>query len=150
MADIVDKATRSRMMSGIRSGNTKPEIVIRKGLHRERFRFRLHQSGLPGKPDIVLPKYRAVILVHGCFWHKHHCSFFKLPDTRTDFWLTKLNGNASRDTKNIENLIQGGWRVAIVWECAMRGRRKMETADLIETLADWLKGEENRIEVPKI
>lgn len=150
MTDIVDKATRSRMMSGIRSGNTKPEIVIRKGLHREGFRFRLRQSGLPGKPDIVLPKYRVVILVHGCFWHKHHCSLFKLPDTRTDFWLTKLNGNASRDTKNIENLIRGGWRVAIVWECAMRGRRKMETADLIETLADWLKGEEKRIEVPKI
>lgn len=150
MTDIVDKATRSRMMSGIRSENTKPEIVIRKGLHREGFRFRLRRFGLPGKPDIVLPKYRAVILVHGCFWHKHHCSLFKLPDTRTDFWLTKLNGNALRDTKNIEKLIRAGWRVAIVWECTMRGRRKMETVDLIETLADWLKGEENRIEVPKI
>lgn len=138
------------MMRGIRSGDTKPEIFIRKGLHREGFRFRLRRSDLPGRPDIVLPKYRAVILVHGCFWHKHHCSLFRLPDTRTDFWLTKLNGNVSRDTKNIENLIQTGWRVAIVWECAMRGRRKMETADLIETLTDWLMGEENRIEVPKI
>ena len=122
MVDIVDKATRSRMMSGIRGKNTQPEILIRHGLHRLGFRYRLHGSKLPGRPDIVLPKFNAVILVHGCFWHGHDCRYFKLPTTRTGFWKEKIDGNRARDSRNLDSLLTAGWRVCIVWECAVRGR----------------------------
>ncbi|MHB8422341.1 MAG: very short patch repair endonuclease [Leptospirales bacterium] len=150
MVDIVDKATRSRMMRGIRSENTKPEIFIRKGLHREGFRYRLHDPKVTGHPDLVFPKYHAVLFIHGCFWHGHDCSLFRYPETRKKFWEEKIRRNRKRDADVRQILTDAGWRIGVVWECAMRGRRKMETADLIETLTDWLTGEENRIEVPKI
>ncbi|MCL4485084.1 MAG: DNA mismatch endonuclease Vsr [Nitrospirae bacterium] len=150
MVDIVDKATRSRMMRGIRSGNTKPEIFIRKGLHREGFRYRLHDPKVTGHPDLVFPKYHAVLFIHGCFWHGHDCSLFRYPETRKEFWEEKIRRNRKRDADVQKILTDAGWRIGLVWECAMRGWRKMETADLIETLTDWLTGEENRIEVPKI
>ena len=111
MVDFVDKATRSRMMSGIRGKNTRPEILIRHGLHRLGFRYRIHGSKLPGSPDIVLPKYNAVILVHGCFWHGHDCRYFKLPSTRTDFWQGKIDSNRARDGRNTDSLLTAGWRV---------------------------------------
>src|SRR5262245_6595907 len=97
MADVVSPEVRSRMMSGIRGKNTKPEMVLRRGLHAEGFRFRLHGPALPGRPDLVFPKWSAVIFVHGCFWHRHNCRLFKWPSTKSRFWRAKLTGNVSRD-----------------------------------------------------
>lgn len=108
MADVVDSATRSRMMSGIRGRNTKPEIMIRSLLHHHGFRFRLHVRDLPGKPDIVLPRHHAVIFVHGCFWHGHDCPLFKWPGTRADFWREKIGRNQSNDNLAREALLAGG------------------------------------------
>jgi DNA mismatch endonuclease Vsr len=135
--DIVDKKTRSRMMSGIRSKNTKPELLVRRLLHKRGFRYRLHDSRLPGKPDLVFPKYGAVIFIHGCFWHGHQCRFFRLPGTRTDFWKNKISGNRKRDRKT-RNMLSGlDWRIAIVWECALRGSGA-DPQDVIDRLAEWL------------
>ncbi|MGB9128955.1 MAG: DNA mismatch endonuclease Vsr [Thiobacillus sp.] len=121
MVDVVDPATRSRMMSGIRSKNTKPELLVRSYLHGRGLRFRLHVKTLPGKPDIVLPKYRAVVFVHGCFWHRHPgCKFAYLPNSRPDFWVEKLSLNAARDKVKANALIKSGWRVFTVWECELR------------------------------
>ena len=117
MADIVDKATRSRMMSGIRGKNTKPELLVRKALHAQGFRFRLHDKNLPGKPDIVLKKHRTVIFVHGCFWHGHDCKHFKWPKTRPEFWREKIEGNKTRDLKHQQELKELGWNVKVIWEC---------------------------------
>src|SRR5690606_36680571 len=139
MTDVVDSATRSRMMSGIRGRNTKPEILIRSLLHRHGFRFRLHARDLPGKPDIVLPRYHAVIFVHGCFWHGHDCPLFKWPGTRPHFWRDKIGQNRANDHKAREALLASEWRVAIVWECAIRGASK-NTKAVAHSLADWLQG----------
>lgn len=138
MADVVDSATRSRMMSGIRGRNTKPEILIRSLLHRHGFRFRLHVRDLPGKPDIVLPRYHAVIFVHGCFWHGHDCPLFKWPGTRPDFWRDKIGRNRANDHKASEALLASGWRVGIVWECAIREACK-NIEGVAQSLADWLR-----------
>lgn len=121
MADIVDKATRSRMMAGIRGKDTKPEKLVRSALHRAGFRFRLHVADLPGKPDIVLPKYRTAIFVHGCFWHGHKCRNFKWPKTRKAFWKAKIEGNVARDRKAIGELRRSGWNVKVIWECRVGG-----------------------------
>lgn len=145
MADVVDSATRSRMMSGIRGRNTKPEILIRSLLHRHGFRFRLHARDLPGKPDIVLPRYHAVIFVHGCFWHGHNCPLFKWPGTRPDFWRDKIGRNRANDHKASEALLASGWRVGIVWECATRGARK-NIEGVAQSLAGWLPGSAPYIE----
>ena len=108
-------------MRGIRSSNTQPELQVRKALHARGFRYRLNARDLPGRPDIVLPKWRTVIFVHGCFWHAHQgCRYFRIPATRTTFWQQKLAGNAARDTQQIEQLLAMGWRVLVVWECALR------------------------------
>jgi DNA mismatch endonuclease (patch repair protein) len=107
------------MMSGIRGKNTKPEIFLRKGLHAEGFRFRIH-APLPGRPDMVFPKWHAVLFVHGCFWHCHNCHLFKWPSSRPEFWRTKISGNLTRDEANITRLLEAGWRVGIVWECALK------------------------------
>ena len=121
MPDIVDAATRSRMMSSIRGKNTKPERKLRSLLWRAGFRFRLHAKNIIGRPDIVLPMWRAVVFVHGCFWHAHTgCRFFRPPDTRAEFWSTKLASNQARDRRVCEQLRSAGWRVFVVWECAMR------------------------------
>lgn len=135
MADVVDKATRSRMMSGIRGKNTKPEILLRKALHARGFRFRLHADDLPGKPDIVMPKFRAVILVQGCFWHGHLCRIFKWPASNAEFWRNKINGNVDRDRRQQEALRHQDWRVMTVWECAMRESSAHAVA---EKIIDWL------------
>ena len=120
MADVVDKATRSRMMSGIRSKDTKPEMTIRKGLHALGFRYRLHAKDLPGKPDMVFPKHGAVIFVHGCFWHGHDCSAFRLPKSRRAFWRKKILANQTRDGGVRVKMKDAGWRVLVIWECALR------------------------------
>ncbi|MFH7524972.1 MULTISPECIES: very short patch repair endonuclease [unclassified Aeromonas] len=119
--DVVDTKTRSAMMSGIRSKNTRPEILLRKYLHARGFRFRLHVKDLPGKPDIVLPRYRLCIFVHGCFWHRHPgCSFAATPKSNTKFWLQKFAANTTRDAKVDALLYEAGWRVFKIWECGLK------------------------------
>lgn len=145
MADIVDRKTRSRMMSGIRSKDTKPEIAVRSLLHRSGFRFRLHVKGLPGSPDIVLPKYRAVVNVMGCFWHGHECEAFRWPSTRKSFWLDKINGNRNRDRIVNAQLLEAGWRTATVWECALRGASTSGERKLSQKLATWVKGRSRQL-----
>lgn len=147
MADVVSKAKRSEMMAGIRGKNTRPEIVIRKALHRQGFRFRLHEKSLPGKPDLVLPKYRAVIFVHGCFWHGHDCHLFKWPSSRPDFWRTKIEGNKANDEKALQALRQDGWRSLTIWECALKGKTKKPLDEVIETASEWLKSGEAEMEI---
>jgi len=133
-------------MSGIRGKNTSPEIMIRHGLHRLGFRYRLHGSKLPGRPDIVLNKYKAIILVHGCFWHGHDCKYFRVPSTRTEFWQTKIEGNRRRDKRNIDFLLTAGWRVCIVLECALRGAGA-DIPVLCDRIARWLSGSRKQIEI---
>ena len=124
MADVVDSKTRSRMMSGIRGKNTRPELLVRKFLHSQGFRFRLHSQKLPGKPDLVLPRYRSVVFVHGCFWHRHPgCARATTPQTNAEFWLTKLEKNVQRDLRNRKSLEAAGWKVFVVWECQLAGDR---------------------------
>lgn len=138
MVDVVDSATRSRMMSGIRGRDTKPEVLIRSLLHRRGFRFRLDVRELPGRPDIVLPRYRAVVLVHGCFWHGHNCALFKWPSTRPEFWRAKIGRNRTNDARALAALTAQGWRVAVIWECALRGAAQDPQA-VVERLATWLR-----------
>ena len=120
MTDIVDPRTRSAMMAAIRGKDTKPEVIVRSFLHRLGFRFRLHGRDLPGRPDIVLPKYRTVVEVRGCFWHRHEgCPFAYTPKSNREFWESKLNGNRERDRRNLRDLARLGWRVIEVWECEL-------------------------------
>ena len=143
--DIVDSQTRSRMMSGIRGQDTQPEMTLRTGLHRLGFRYRLGSAyrwrgkKLQGKPDLVFPKYRAVIQVNGCFWHRHDCHLFKWPTTRREFWREKLNANAKRDRRNQEALEELGWRVLTIWECALKGKTRRSTNEVIQTAANWIQ-----------
>jgi len=132
--DIVDSATRSRMMSGIRGRDTRPEMTVRKFLHARGYRFRLHRKDLPGRPDIVLPRFRTCIFIHGCFWHHHEgCRFAVLPKTRADFWAQKLRGNVERDRRAQEELARTGWRVLIIWECELK-TPEVALAALVEQL----------------
>lgn len=138
LVDIVDPVTRSRMMSGIKGKNTSPELVIRKALHARGFRFRIHTTHLPGKPDLILPKFRAAIFVHGCFWHGHNCRYFKTPKTRTEFWMDKIEKNKVRDAIQIAKLNEADWRTLIIWECAIRKMKSENSITLIDTVAAWL------------
>ena len=137
MADVVDAKTRSRMMAGIRGRNTKPEMALRRAVHRLGLRYRLHDKGLPGKPDLVFPKFKSVVFVNGCFWHRHEgCRFATTPATRQDFWLRKFEENTARDTRNIDALLAAGWRVKVVWECAI----KSEGVEIVaREVVNWLR-----------
>lgn len=146
MTDIVDQQTRSRMMSGIRGKNTKPELALRRALHARGFRFRLHSGKVHGRPDLVLPKHRAVVFVHGCFWHRHKgCRYATVPATRPEFWRAKFDANVARDRTVRTTLLDGGWRVATVWECALR--KTDQVAASAELLSTWLLSEEDQIEI---
>ena len=129
-------------MAAVRSRDTGPEVAVRKALHGRGFRYRTHVSELPGKPDIVLPRYRAAILVHGCFWHGHDCRLFRLPATRRAFWDAKIRRNRERDADVRKALRVAGWRCLTVWECALRGRERLEFGRLIEEVATWVKSAE--------
>lgn len=119
--DIVSKEKRSRMMSGIKGKNTKPELLLRSALHKLGFRFRIQRKDLPGKPDIVLPKYKTIIFVHGCFWHRHPgCKYAYTPKSNIEFWTSKLEGNVIRDRLTEKALEEMGWRILIVWECEVK------------------------------
>lgn len=147
MADIVSAATRSRMMAGIRAKDTRPEVAVRSGLHRRGLRFRLHDKSLPGRPDLVFARHRAVILVNGCFWHGHQCRLFKWPASRQEFWTSKISSNVRRDALNSRLLAETGWRIATIWECALKGRGKLPVEDMLDTVADWIRGSNQKFEV---
>lgn len=135
------------MMSGIRGKDTKPEMLLRRGLHRRGFRFRLHGVALPGKPDLVFPRYRAVLFAQGCFWHGHSCHLFKWPKSRAEFWHRKINENRDRDRLSIQNLRDRGWRVGEIWECALKGRTRLAVAEVLDRCEVWLRSERPTLEV---
>lgn len=139
MADIVDGPTRSRMMAGIRGKDTVPELIVRRGLHALGFRFLLHDRRLPGKPDMVLPRWRAVIFVQGCFWHGHDCPLFKWPKTREAFWRDKIGRNRTRDAESEARLDAAGWRVLKIWECSVKGPGRVAAETVPSLAAAWLR-----------
>lgn len=147
MPDVVSREKRSQMMSGIRGQNTKPEMMIRRGLHRLGFRYRLHVAGLPGKPDLVFPRYRAVVFVNGCFWHAHGCHLFKWPSSRPEFWREKISRTRVRDAENLARLAEDGWRVLQIWECALRGRSRLPFEEVMEHTVLWLKSQQPQLEI---
>ena len=136
MADVHTKEQRSYNMSQIKSGNTKPELLVRKFLHAQGFRYKLHDKKLPGKPDIVLPKYKTVIFIHGCFWHGHaRCKYFTIPKTRTQWWTNKINTNKANDAKAVKALKKEGWKVTVIWECQLKkGKEKKVYDQLLNSL----------------
>jgi DNA mismatch endonuclease (patch repair protein) len=141
MADIVPPDVRSRMMAAVRGKDTLPEMTLRRGLHRAGFRFRLHANNLPGRPDMVFPKYRAALFVHGCFWHGHDCHLFRLPATRRDFWAGKVERNRANDARSSQLLAAERWRVGVVWECALKGRARLPLPLVLDSCARWLRTE---------
>ncbi len=144
MADIVSTETRSRMMSNIRGRDTKPEMLVRRHLHGLGFRYRLSPRDLPGRPDLVLPRHKVAIFVHGCFWHGHDgCRFATVPATRTEFWTAKISANKARDAAAEDKLRTLGWRLAIVWECALR----LDQSRTLQQVADFIVSDEPTIEM---
>lgn len=138
--------SRSEVMARIGSKDTRPELIVRQGLHARGVRFRLHRKDLPGRPDLVLPKFQSAIFIHGCFWHSHeNCKNFRIPKTRAEFWNEKLSMNRLRDKRNIEALRGGGWRVLIVWECETR---RISVAPLVDQVVGWLQGNDVLGEIP--
>ena len=138
LADIVPPDVRSRMMAGIRSKNTKPEMLVRRALHHRGFRYKLHDRSLPGKPDLVFPKYSAAIFVNGCFWHGHDCHLFKMPQSRTEFWREKIETNRKRDVKVRSELERLGFRHRSIWECELRTRDTEKLDAIFDEYAAWL------------
>lgn len=134
-------------MAGIKGKDTQPELAIRRGLHARGFRFRLHAGDVPGKPDIVLPRFRAAIFVNGCFWHHHDCHLFRMPSTRTEFWSQKIGRNVERDAIVRKQLTEKGWRFLIVWECALKGKTRLALDEVIARIAHWLTGAEASLEI---
>jgi DNA mismatch endonuclease, patch repair protein len=148
MADIVSPEKRSSMMSGIRGKDTKPEIIIRCLLHQFGYRFRLHRKDLPGRPDIVLPKWRTVIFVNGCYWHGHEdCHLFRPPKTRTEFWTNKIENNQARDQRNHTALEDAGWKVLVIWECAVSKKLSLTAEQLEAAIAAALASSESLITI---
>lgn len=147
MADVLTPAQRQLNMQRIRARNTRPEIHVRRLLHRHGLRFRLHRQDLPGQPDIVLPRHRLALFVHGCFWHGHTCALFKVPATRTEFWLAKIAANTARDQRAFEALGALGWRRGCVWECALKGADRLSEDVLGSMLAELVRSSTQTFEV---
>lgn len=134
-------------MAAIKGSHTKPELIVRKAMHAAGLRYRLHAKDLAGKPDLVFPRYRAAIFVHGCFWHQHDCHLFKWPATRAEFWRTKIGRNVENDAKATAMLLEQGWRVAIVWECALKGRTRRDESKTMQMLVAWVKSNRRTITI---
>lgn len=147
MTDKVSPEVRSRIMASIKGKDTKPEMVIRRTLHALGFRFRLHAKDLPGCPDIVLPKYNAVIMVNGCFWHGHDCHIANRPKSRSEYWEQKITKNRVRDEKNKKLLHELGWRVATVWEYAVFGKMKKPLYRVGDSISLWLRSKDSEITI---
>ncbi len=145
--DVHSPERRSFNMSRIRGRDTKPEILIRQGLHARGYRFRLQGRLLPGRPDIVLSKWRTVVLVHGCFWHGHDCPMFRLPATRPDFWRDKIDANRARDRRAADALAAAAWRRLTVWECALKGRARLPAGAVLDVCEQFLRGVEDQVEI---
>jgi len=142
MADVLTPDQRRLNMSRIRGRDTKPELLLRRGLHARGLRFRLHHKNLPGRPDLVLARYNAVIFVHGCFWHGHKCPMFKLPTTRAEFWHGKIEQNRRRDLSAHASLAHSGWRILTIWECALKGPRRLPLEGVLDEILRWLRSDE--------
>lgn len=140
MVDRLTPDQRRLNMSRVRAKDTRPEMIVRRLLHSLGFRFRLHRRDLPGRPDIVLPRYRAAIFVHGCFWHGHDCSLFRMPTTRTEFWAAKIAANRRRDGDAVSGLRDAGWRSLLIWECALRGRGRLPAGTLTHRITAFIVG----------
>jgi len=138
MVDVHDRITRSRNMAAIKNKNTRPELLVRKALHQAGFRYRLHVTTLPGKPDLVFPKYKAVVFIHGCFWHQHQCPQFHWPKSRTAWWQSKITANRVHDEFVQDKLRELGWRVLLVWECALKGKARYDRAELVRLASNWI------------
>ena len=138
MTDITSAEKRSEMMAGIKGKNTKGELIVRKSLHKLGFRYQLHRRDLPGRPDLVFPKFQAIIFINGCFWHAHNCHLFKRPSSRPEFWQKKISSNRVRDEINFAKLIELGWKVLVIWECALKGKTRRDLNEVIHTAANWL------------
>lgn len=138
MKDRLSKAARSRLMSSVRNKNTNPELNVRKALFAMGIRYRLHNKKLPGCPDLVFPKYNAIIFINGCFWHNHHCKHGRLPKTNRAFWLEKLKGNALRDKRNVIQLKNMGWRIKVIWSCTLKNKIKFDSDKCVEEIVNWL------------
>ena len=148
MADIVSPETRSRMMAGIRGKDTKPEIIVRRLLHKLGYRFRLHRKDLPGRPDIVLPKWKTVVFVNGCYWHGHeNCELYRTPKTRSEFWEAKIAGNRKRDETNYQRLREEGWKVILIWECAVSKKNSLTDTELAAAMSAAIETNRFLIEV---
>lgn len=147
MADVHDKATRSKNMRAIKTEDTFIEQRITQLLSGLEVEFRVQVKELPGKPDFVINHYKAIIFTHGCFWHRHDCHLFKTPQTRTEFWLNKIEDNRQRDRKVIHDLTQSGWKVLLIWECAIRGKHKLSGLMLSERIEEWLCSYEDNAEI---
>ncbi len=146
MVDIVSTKKRSQMMAGIKGKNTKPELLIRKALHKKGFRYKLHDKSISGKPDIIFPKYKSLIFINGCFWHGHDCHLFKWPSSRPEFWKEKITKNKERDRKNYK-ILSSKWRVLVIWECSLKGKHKIIFDELIRDVILWLQSEQNNKEI---
>lgn len=140
MTDVLTTAQRQLNMSRIRGKDTKPEMLVRRGLHARGLRYRLHDRKLLGRPDLVFPKHHAAVFINGCFWHAHGCALSKVPATRQDFWQQKLESNATRDQKAIQALQTEGWRVLVIWECALRGPARQKEATVMDRAAKFIEG----------
>ena len=145
--DVLTPEQRRRTMSKIRAKNTSLEVLLRQGLHSHGLRYRLHQRNLPGSPDVVFRRFRTALFVHGCFWHAHNCSLFKLPETRRDFWKAKMLSNSERDSRSIHALRSSGWRVVVVWECALRGRGRPDINRVVTKIETFLIGKRDFLEI---
>lgn len=141
MTDILTPRQRHYNMSRIKGKDTKLELIIRKALFSYGFRYKLHDKKLPGKPDMVLPKYNAVIFINGCFWHGHNCHLFKWPSTRAEFWRKKISRNIEVDKRNYKLLKSDGWYILTIWECALKGKSRMPINIIIDEVVSWLENE---------
>lgn len=147
MADVLTPEQRRHNMRRIRGRDTKPEMLLRRGLHAAGLRFRLHARDLPGRPDLVFPRHRAAVLVHGCFWHGHNCPMCRLPATSPEFWARKIEGNRARDRRTTEALARAGWRVMTVWECSLRGPARRPLGDVLARCAGFIRSGGDRAEL---
>jgi DNA mismatch endonuclease (patch repair protein) len=145
--DTVDRQTRSKIMASVRQKNTGAELLLRKRLHGIGLRYRLHDRSLPGSPDLVFPRFHAVVFVHGCYWHSHGCYRSTVPETRHEFWIEKFQRNRSRDQRNENSLLHSGWRVLAVWECALLGKSALPPNEVTGRIHAWLHGADRQGQV---
>lgn len=149
MTDVLTPEQRRKCMSSVQRKDTSPELVLRSIIHKSGLRYRLHRKNLPGTPDIVFPRFKAVLFVHGCYWHSHGCYKSTVPKSRQEFWKKKFDANKERDVRNVEALLKLGWRVMTVWECALKGKKSLPDSDISDLIKTWLLSSEQVSELPE-